>query len=1524
MAYPYPAVALLKYKPPPGSSGPQAFKFDKGDRLTVLGQADDEGDWLEGEIAGGGGKGVFPASFVERVEQQQGEEDRESAQAGVGEEAPLAAAVKQGVEQEEGDFSPEETKEEEQKEPSVPVKVEEDLQAKEEKEESAAPPPQVSSPPPPPPAAVEDKPTPTATSSAAPPAPSSSASSTTSPPPAAKKPSGLSARLAFFQQAAEASAPPPAPAPRPKPTAWKRPAVTSPPPPPAAASPPPAVEKPAPPPMVRSTSNVSEEGEGAGLSAADAQESIGRGGGSLKDRIAALQGLKMDKPEAPGRAPKPWRKKTEEAVPVEEEQTKKGEEKEEETEVKDEKPGQGHGHDLETVSAGVPGFEPAEATPREGTPAGEKDDEEEEEKGEEAVAAPFGTETGVAPSVGAEAAEEEEEADALSSAPVVEDKKDDEPSVAAFSSGEETITDSPAPPSAAPDASASLPAVSQPVAAAAGEENEQEPEDEEAVKRAAIAQRMAGLSGGQRMAVPMPALPRRTAGPRRGVGGAKKTTPAAAPPVEQVEDPVAKQPLPGQEGGPAPPQEGEGVTETEPTPAGGLGSGEKKQEHEQTREDSPLVPAEKREDVTQQEKEKTQQHELPPSPHQGDGEEVEELKEKLVDLKHEKEEKGLQTPAETPAATEASEKADVLASLGGAGGLMSRLGGDDEDEDEGEDGEGDGWDTPAPPSRPPPLRTVPPAFEGESPAMAEDEDDPVYAAARGNDSTENIPTQPAEYDDPPLAPGEEEFSAEELQQRADTDGEQEEKKNIAEEAVDALPDADNQDDLLVRPPETSAAEAPVDPDVKLPRDIAEDPSRPSVEIPSPQPHPPSSAPPPPIPLNRPRIPPPFVRQPTEQPSLPQSPAPTAPDEENDSQRFPLPTHPPPTDLPPVITASERAFILSQPEILSPPEEAFDESTAGVHLDAPSVGKIAEGHEERGEELTESEKPHPKDQREEGVATPAFEAPPGGGGGGLLGGRGASPNPIPATRAAEGGVIREKSVEADREAGVPSEEEEEDEEEEEEEDPEITRRRALAARMAKLSGGAGMGMGPMFGGLPPRPPVKKKKSVKKEKKEEGEGEKAELEEQVVDSRPPSENTNSHEISHPPRRLGGMPAGGFALPGMAAPRPPQPEPEEEQQQQHVEEDSPAPVEPEHIEDTVEAETEQQEEEEAPPLPPDRPSAGPPRRSVPIPPPEAREAEDEASYAHGEYDQHDQQQQHDEAEHAPHLVDEPSSLSQHDLDQAEREDEEQEGEMPPPPPPPRPAGGFGSSSPSFGPPSRSASQHDQHLTRSPTQSSSGNKRSSTLFSNVGEKLGFSSSPRGSVDLQRSASGSQSQHDQHLQQQQQENVAPPPAAAFTRSIPTLQSWSSTLGAQIFAAAHGLKASGARGMTDDAFVKHCFSKAPEAREPGTDGEGSYGVKVYEAMTEQGRKGVLVREDDEPRAGDILTVSAKIKHALSSKQVGTDANPHVAVVVGWDAKKGKVTVVEVGKKGEVEEGSYKVEDVKAGGLSVWRVAPKVE
>ncbi|KAL1702489.1 hypothetical protein EV121DRAFT_209928, partial [Schizophyllum commune] len=106
------------------------------------------------------------------------------------------------------------------------------------------------------------------------------------PPP--RKVGSLRDRIAAFEKSgASAPQPAPPPAPRPKPgglSNWK---PRSPSPPPAAAS-----------------TETAEEKKRAGMSAADAKEAIGKGG-SLKERMAALQGRGAFGAPAPPIAPKP-------------------------------------------------------------------------------------------------------------------------------------------------------------------------------------------------------------------------------------------------------------------------------------------------------------------------------------------------------------------------------------------------------------------------------------------------------------------------------------------------------------------------------------------------------------------------------------------------------------------------------------------------------------------------------------------------------------------------------------------------------------------------------------------------------------------------------------------------------------------------------------------------------------------------------------------------------------------------------------------------------------------------------------------------------------------------------------------------------------------------------------------------------------------------------------------------------------------------------------------------------------------
>ena len=90
--------------------------------------------------------------------------------------------------------------------------------------------------------------------------------------PTKPKVGSLRDRIAAFEKPAAGSSPPPAPTPRPKPggVSWKP-------------------KVPSPPSSPGSTEHAASEKKTGGMSASDAKESIGKGG-SLKDRMAALQG----------------------------------------------------------------------------------------------------------------------------------------------------------------------------------------------------------------------------------------------------------------------------------------------------------------------------------------------------------------------------------------------------------------------------------------------------------------------------------------------------------------------------------------------------------------------------------------------------------------------------------------------------------------------------------------------------------------------------------------------------------------------------------------------------------------------------------------------------------------------------------------------------------------------------------------------------------------------------------------------------------------------------------------------------------------------------------------------------------------------------------------------------------------------------------------------------------------------------------------------------------------------------------
>ncbi|GJN92758.1 hypothetical protein Rhopal_005796-T1 [Rhodotorula paludigena] len=1448
--FPYRAVAVLKYKPPPG--GP-AFSFKQGDTITVLAAADDDGDWLEGELADGAGKGVFPSSFVKPIDDDEGAE-----------RAPAATGAEGAAQETVEATSKDDTNVVEGSEATpADVSIDKDAVASsptpapgdEDKAREPAQPP-VEQP------SLSDV---TSATTAAPPAPADiptqAARTTSPPPPPAKKSNALASRIAAFNAAATAQTPNAPPVPRAKPREWKRPAApaaevgaapsaplpaASPPPPPASSSPSAPL---APPPELARISSHDSAGSGAGtggehdFSAQDAADSISRGGGSLKDRIKALQGggqpMRLDVPAAPGRAPKPWKKSSATSPGAEDEApAADGASTEakslQDAVVKDERPGEEE-TTAQSPGAEVPGFEPAESTPAEGSIAGDDDQ----------AARP---DAGAAEASAQRAPQDTTNVD-----------EGGEPTPASVSVAKDEVETVPAAEDQPGDES-HLRAPEQPV---------EQPSLDDVTP--------APPKGG----IPIPALPKRAAGPR----ARKARSPAAETPP--------------------------------PAPAA-----------------APTTEAE----------------------------------------------------AEQPA--EGDKKGDVLASMGGASALLAKD--DDEDDDRakapGADDDDD-FDTPAaPPPRsappPPPPAPVEPAQEqksandeeldqAEEPVqdvepMAEKDDDPHIDDAEETDApaapTAAPPAPPAR---PPIPPP---F----VRQGTDTP--------ISGLTPRSAPPPTR---LLDPPAISSGAET-----------VTDEPRPTAVSPPSD-----SAGGPPPIPKGRPPIPPPM----SPPPEVPGSPKP-----DDHVQHPPIPTHPPAEGVSRVTTPAEDAIIAQMEDIVTPPEEAFDESTSAPEVNAETTGEIQAGRVEAGHEPAFMGLP--KETRMEGVATPAME--PG--------------NPLAAAPAVINAKLEAHAAQQRAESGEEgqegAEEEDEEEEEEEEEDPEVARRRALAARMAKL-GGRGM-MPPMFGGFggaaggAPKPKPKKKKTS--EVAEEGELRPRPQSQAVI----PESGSDSPKDEHPPRRIGGMPEGGFALPGIAAPRlPPAPSdggtqtPEEhnrsveqsfsgqslkersdsasdkafeiadadphrhdELNRQRREEAEQKQREEAAEGDAHEGEEEQPEDEPAPPpLPPNRPPTMPPRRSIPVPPPAETEAEPEES----------EPQFTDEAQH----VDEPESFHE----------EDEQDEMPPPPPPPRPAGGHQSSLPPShppptspplrAPPSPNPSGEGAPLGRSVTQSS---RRSSSFVPPVAGSA-YSASPRQSMDLpfepERMQGGNtaidalardidldtagqpwwrvegglprslQGRSGIHVDVSEntsnkrgktrtekeieviysdlsktiisvsfagddlaeattsisQAHFAPPPVK---NNLDALLQWSASLGAQVFAAAHAkLSDKGARGLADRDLVDFCFGRATDPLPPVG---ATFGVKVYEATVEQGKKAPMVGEDDEPRAGDVVSIHAKFKHNLSTKTVGSDAGgPHVAIVAGWEAKKGKLKVIEVdGKSGAVDENTYRIDEMRAGRVVVWRVAPR--
>ena len=181
-----------------------------------------------------------------------------------------------------------------------------------------------------------------------------------------------------------------------------------------------------------------------------------------------------------------------------------------------------------------------------------------------------------------------------------------------------------------------------------------------------------------------------------------------------------------------------------------------------------------------------------------------------------------------------------------------------------------------------------------------------------------------------------------------------------------------------------------------------------------------------------------------------------------------------------------------------------------------------------------------------------------------------------------------------------------------------------------------------------------------------------------------------------------------------------------------------------------------------------------------------------------------------------------------------------------------------------------------------------------------------------------------------------PPPSFAPAQ----LAQFSSTIGAQIFAAAHTkLNDKSAREQSGESLIGFCLSRATDPLPPRG---WSFGASILELEGSNKGKANVLNEVDEPRAGDgesscelrgklsltspalavIVFHDTKFKHNLSTSRVGSAERPLIAIVAAWDSKKRKVKTIEVASSGSVEEGAHRMEDLKSGKVAVWRVLPR--
>ncbi|KAI7933104.1 hypothetical protein MJO28_017820 [Puccinia striiformis f. sp. tritici] len=287
-SYPYQARALMRFKAQDGQ-----FVLGNNQLVTVTGQTDDEGDWLD-VTNEEGGSGSVPAGFL--IEVEPAEAHQEAHQEIQQPPQPIPVPVPAAVPQVPSPDPPKPPSDpvESVKTPAQPHPV--DIPAPIAKPSSNDPitpkPISDSSP------NVQTTPPTSKTSSLVPAASDDLQSSQSSltpskaPPTPTAKPNTLRDRIAMFNKSGPAASSPP-PAIRPKPPIARKPMNIPPPAPPIDAA------RDTPPSSTTATNqdDSARSTEQTGMSAADAEESV-KAGGSLKDRIRLLQQQQQQQQQA--------------------------------------------------------------------------------------------------------------------------------------------------------------------------------------------------------------------------------------------------------------------------------------------------------------------------------------------------------------------------------------------------------------------------------------------------------------------------------------------------------------------------------------------------------------------------------------------------------------------------------------------------------------------------------------------------------------------------------------------------------------------------------------------------------------------------------------------------------------------------------------------------------------------------------------------------------------------------------------------------------------------------------------------------------------------------------------------------------------------------------------------------------------------------------------------------------------------------------------------------------------------------